>query len=255
MLMNGRPLLQWSLCNGSQTLGTWPLLTQLVLVLLYRRVPVLGFCDKCLSVNHFFDQILCSRLWYKLYGNRKKRMCVIFCLYIGDKTVTLNAHPMRLVVHSILYWHCSTACIGCASSVTVVSAIETKLNNWSKYQLNFSTVVQKVLEHMHAGICCFLNHLKLECAYRENTPFVVVVHLDLLDVGIAPCERYWCVQSWYVSFQSPGALSLLLWEVRCSVSRWCTSIPVWHLVCPLNNSFHYFSCRVWYKLYVRIKNL
>ena len=43
----------------------------------------------------FFERIL-RRLWYKLYGNRKKS-CVSFCGTIGSKRRSIKTHIMRLV--------------------------------------------------------------------------------------------------------------------------------------------------------------
>ena len=62
------------------------------------------------------------------------------CVFIGDETVTTDGNPMPLV-HSILYRPC-TACIGCASIVTVLSPIKTQ----DYTHVFFSVAVQFVLQ-------------------------------------------------------------------------------------------------------------
>ena len=72
------------------------------------------FWDKCLSVVHFFHEFLvgCSTNCTAT----EKKTCVIF-FFIGDKTVTIDAHPMQAVQQQ--YSIECTRSIGYASIVTV----------------------------------------------------------------------------------------------------------------------------------------
>ena len=53
-----------------------------------------AFCDKCLSVSIFlmnFKQAVVQIIW------QQTDVCVIFCYYRQNKTVTIDAYPMWLV--------------------------------------------------------------------------------------------------------------------------------------------------------------
>ena len=79
------------------------------------------FWDKCLSVVHFFHEFLvgCSTNCTAT----EKKTCVIF-FFIGDKTVTIDAHPMQAVQQQ--YSIECTRRIGSALIVTVLLLKKTK---------------------------------------------------------------------------------------------------------------------------------
>ena len=98
-----------------------------------------------------------------------KNVCNL--LSIGNKTVTIDAHPMRLV-HSLLYQPC-TACIGSASIVTVSSPTKTKnCQNFVCWFFFPIWLVQKTTNTSRSacmiGIYFFLVHLKQEHACDKN---------------------------------------------------------------------------------------
>ena len=64
--------------------------------------------------------------WTKKIRLTDKILTVEFGCYIGDKTVTIDANPMHIVVHSSILNQPCTACIGFALIVTTLLSIVTK---------------------------------------------------------------------------------------------------------------------------------
>ena len=105
-----------------------------------RRGPVLGgpACDKCRACVR--SSTLCMTIEkFSLFNGQNFDRSLVF---IGDKTVTINANPMPLVQS-----HYSIECtrhIGCASIVTVLSPIKTK--GCINPHVSFSVAVGFVLQ-------------------------------------------------------------------------------------------------------------
>ena len=86
---------------------------------LFKKLLQIGLVSTRLSVVVVFVQARQNKNWFN-WKNLNRWVCV----FTGEETVTTYANPMPLV-HSILYQPC-TACIWCASIVTVLSPIKTQ---------------------------------------------------------------------------------------------------------------------------------
>ena len=86
-------------------------------------------------------------------------------VFVGNKTVTINANPMSLVHSTLYYIDLCTACIGCALIVPVIAPMKTKICLSIEQVLFCQQLYYKKSTITHVrSICYFLvNRLKPDC--------------------------------------------------------------------------------------------
>ena len=135
----------------------------------FRWFKIGRFITNVCPSNGFFERIL-RRLWYKLYGNRKKS-CVRFFGTSCDLIVNIPCNPMTLV-HSILYRRCTRRII-CVSILLLFEPIVPQNDTHDFFLLlyNLYHSLRKIRSKKPVDRQTFvinrpiLNHLKLDRAY------------------------------------------------------------------------------------------